>query len=40
MFEKIKNEPKIEYDGSKARILKTKIDKSYLGLLSKQTISK
>lgn len=29
-----------EIDGNKIRILKTRIDKSYLGLLGKQGISK
>lgn len=40
LFEKIKSEPQLSHDPHKMRVLKTKIDKSYLSILGKPTISK
>ena len=35
LFDKIRREPQLDFDPNKVRVLKTKIDRSYLGLMTK-----
>jgi hypothetical protein len=40
LFDKIKTEPEFEMDPNRVRVLKTKIDRIYLALISNETITK